>query len=421
MNLVTKTNRYFVILILIVFPVMVLADYLLIQYFANKEVEEILLHESERIKYNLSETGVITPSNYLIKSHPVNKEIIKSNQYRDTLIFEAYKGKLIPHRIYEFTTEVDQQKVNVALKHPLLEVNNLIIWLFLTTTFVFTLMVFGLFFINQKIYQWTWKPFFKKLSILKNYDITKKNPIVLESSDIREFDEFRLLVSTLMDQVKKDFENLKEFNENISHEIQTPMAIIRNKIVLLLESKNLDDKEYQWVQSVYQETNKLSRIGKSLTLISRIENQEFKRLDEVDLSTMISNIINNMEEIINYKRLDVQINLSPIIIKCDQILANILFTNFIKNAVQHNHENGFITINLNAEGFEIINSGDDIDTETSKLFNRFQKANKTTDSLGLGLAINSRICDLYGWQLKYDSFDHKHVLKMLFGNSLSNN
>ncbi len=120
------------------------------------------------------------------------------------------------------------------------------------------------------------------------------------------------VITALMDQVKKDFQNLKEFNENISHEIQTPLAIIRNKMVLLLESKNLDENEMQWVQAVYQEANKLSKISKSLTLISRIENQEFTRLHSVDVRAIIENILSNMEEIINFKHLEVSIELHPL-------------------------------------------------------------------------------------------------------------
>ena len=166
------------------------------------------------------------------------------------------------------------------------------------------------------------------------------------------------VITILIDQVKKDFQNLKEFNENISHEIQTPLAVIRNKVVLLLESKNLDQKELERIQAVYQETNKLSKIGKSLTLISRIENQEFKRLDPVDLRVSIENILSNMEEIINFKHLEVSMELHPVTVECDHILVDILFTNLIKNAVQHNKEGGSIKMILNKEKFEITNTGE---------------------------------------------------------------
>lgn len=256
--------------------------------------------------------------------------------------------------------------------------------------------------------------FFENLSKLKKYDITKRNSVQLETSGISEFEALNEVVAALMNQVKKDFQNLKEFNENISHEMQTPLAIIRNKMVLLLESKNLEEKELRWVQAAFQEVNKLSKIGKSLTLISKIENQEFTRLESVDIRAVIDNIIGNMEEMIRFKNLEMIAKLNPVEVKCDPVLANILFTNLIKNAVQHNREGGYIGMLLTEEKFEIENTGEVLQTETAQLFNRFQKGNIATDSLGLGLAINQKICEIYGFRLDYDHDAGKHTFSLFF-------
>jgi len=414
MRLVTKINKYYIIFFVLLFPLMISVDYYLINYIVNQEVDEILLHESERIKYVLKEKGELPSSNYLFDSELVDKAFSETNVYKDTLVYDAYSDKLIPYRTYEFTTLVDSKKMKISVKHVLLEMNELILWLFVTTSLIILLLVTGLFLINQGIYKWVWKPFFENLSKLTNYDITKKEPISLKGSNISEFDELNKIVTTLMNQVRKDFQSLKEFNENISHEIQTPLAIIRNKMVLLLESENFKEKELQWVQTVYQEANKLSKIGKSLTLISRIENQEFSRLDNVDIHSVIENIIGNMEEMIEFKNLKMKVKLNPVKVKCDLILANILLTNLIKNAVQHNKKNGYIKMMLNNEKFEIINTGEVSEISTEQLFNRFQRGNKTTESLGLGLAINQKICDLYGFQLDYEYFDGKHQLSLYF-------
>jgi len=416
MILVTKTNKYYFIFFVLLFPLMLGTDYYLIQHKVNNEVDEVLKNESNRINYSIKEEGVLPASNYLVTTTPVKNDFSIPNKYKDTLIFEAYKGALIPYRTYEFTTVINNQKMRVSLKHVILEMNELIVWLFVTTTLITLLLVVGVFFINQEIYKWAWKPFFENLPKLTNYDVTKKNPVKLKVSNISEFEEVNKLVKTLMDQVKKDFQKLKEFNENISHEIQTPLAIIRNKMVLLLESQKLNEKELQWVQAVYQEANKLSKIGKSLTLISRIENQEFTRLDSVDVRALIHNIIGNMEEIIKFKNIKMTVELDLVKIKCDLVLANILFTNLIKNAIQHNHEGGYIKMFLDNEKFEIINSGKSSEIATEKLFNRFQKGSEKTESLGLGLAINQKICELYKFQLNYKRNDGEHKLSLKFSN-----
>ncbi len=414
MILVTKTNKYYFIFFVLLFPLMLGADYYLIQYKVNNEVDEVLQNESKRINYIIKEKGVLPASNYLVTATPINKDISIPNKYKDTLIYEAYQGRLIPYRTYEFTTDVDKQQMRISLKHVILEMNELIIWLFVTTTLITLLLVIGVFFINQEIYKWAWKPFFENLPKLTNYDVTKKSPVKLKVSNISEFEEVNKLVKTLMDQVKNDFQKLKEFNENISHEIQTPLAIIRNKMVLLLESQKLNEQELQWVQAVYQEANKLSKIGKSLTLISRIENQEFTRLDSVDVRALVHNIIGNMEELITFKNIKTTVELDPVKIKCDLVLANILFTNLIKNAIQHNHEGGYIKMFLNSEKFEIINSGKNSKIATEKLFNRFQKGTEGAESLGLGLAINQKICEMYKFQLVYDRNENEHKLTLIF-------
>ena len=414
MKLATKTNTYYLIFFISLFPIMIAVDYYLIQFVVNTEVNEILEHEAERIRFELKERGALPQSNYVFDTASVNEDHEVLNVFGDTLVFEAYTDKFVPYRTYEFTTMIGSERVKISLRHVLLEINELIVWLFATTSFIILVLVVGLYIINQGIYKWAWKPFFENLSKLKSYDITKKKPVLLETSHISEFQEFNQVVITLMDQVKKDFQNLREFNENISHEIQTPLAIIRNKMILLLESKNIDHQEQQWVQVVYQEANKLSKIGKSLTLISRIENQEFIRLDIVDIHTIVDNIINNMEEMIAFKNLKLKVELNPVKVKCDLILANILFTNLIKNAVQHNYEGGYISILLNEQKFEIRNSGKVSKIDTEQLFSRFQKDNTSTDSLGLGLAINQKICELYGFQLKYDRDGGTHTFSLFF-------
>nr|WP_299340168.1 HAMP domain-containing sensor histidine kinase [Allomuricauda sp.] len=414
MNLVKKTNTHYLIFLAFLFPVMIVVDYFLIQYIVNSEVEEILLHEQERIDFHLNRDGKLPPSNYLFETVPVDDNKGHSPVFKDTMLYEGYAEKNIPYRTYTFTSSLNSQPIRITLKHVLLEINELIWLLFVTTSFIIFLIMLGIYFINQKIYKWAWNPFFENLAKLKAYNVTQKDSIHLKTSRINEFEELNKVITTLIDQVKKDFQNLKEFNENISHEIQTPLAIIRNKVVVLLESKNLDEKELQRVEAVYQETNKLSKIGKSLTLISRIENQEFKRMDRVDVHTMIANILSNMEEIINFKNIKVTTELSPVTIECDHILADILLTNLIKNAVQHNKEGGTLKISLNQERLEISNTGEVSKIAAEKLFRRFQKGSSAKESLGLGLAINQKICEIYGFQMEYVRQGEKHTFILCF-------
>lgn len=414
MKLVRRTNSYYLLFLFSLFPVMIVVDYLLIQFIVNSEVEDILLHESERIEFHLSTDGVLPASGYILGATDLEADFVPVRQFRDTTIFEPYADKYLPYRTFTFTSSAGPGPVRITLKHVLLEMGELIWLLFVTTGFIIMVLFTGFYFINRKIYKWAWSPFFENLSKLKRYDVAQKEPIKIKSSKIGEFEELNQIITSLIDQVKKDFQNLKEFNENISHEIQTPLAIIRNKVVLLLESKNLNEKELKLIEAVYQETNKLSKIGKSLTLISRIENQEFKRLDRVDVRAVLENILRNMEEIINFKNLEITTELDSAVIECDHILADILFTNLIKNAIQHNIEGGSIKIVLNEDKFEITNTGAASEIEGERLFQRFHKGSASKESLGLGLAINQKICEIYGFQLQYLRHKDMHTFLVVF-------
>lgn len=414
MNLVRRINTYYLIFLLLLFPIMVVVDYFLIRFVVNYELNDVLLHESERIKFSLDHGNDLPKSNYIYHFSNVTDNELITEAFNDTLIYDAYNTKLIPYRTYQFITDSGNQKLRISLRHVLLEMNELVLWLSVSTAFILLLLMTGLFLIQQRTYKWAWGPFFENLASLKNYDITDKDPVYLKPSNTNEFIELDKVVSTLMDQVKRDFQNLKEFNENISHEIQTPLAIIRNKMVLLLDSQTLEETELEWVQAVYQETNKLSKISKSLTLISRIENQEFTRLEHIDFKTIIENIIHNMKEMISFKNLTLNVTLNHVKVECDQTLANILFTNLIKNAVQHNKEGGYIKIILTKDRFETVNSGGDSTLEPSQIFTRFQRGKSSKNSLGLGLAINQRICELYGFELNYNHQNGAHKFSLFF-------
>lgn len=417
MKLLNITNRYSLIFLILLSPIMIAVDFFLINFFVNKEVNDILLHERKKMEYTLNQQNEIPASNYMFKIDSFPKETESAEQFRDTLFYEDYAGRYIPYRVYAFMTQKDNQPTKIYLRHAMLEMNELVWWLFAGTTFILLLLATGLYFINKKIAGLIWEPFFTNLSYIRNYDINAKNPVRLESSPISEFEAFNHVIINLMNRIKNDFRTLKEFNENISHEMQTPLAIIRNKMVLLLENENLGEKELNWVQAAYAEANKLSKIGKSLTLISRIENEEFKRLVAVDIKVVIENIITNMDEIIRFKQLEIKSDLHSTTVKCDPILANILFTNLIKNAVQHNYEGGYIRLVLQKGKFEIKNSGKALKKDSTQLFNRFQKENKSPDNLGLGLSISQRICELYGFNLDYVQHKEQHAFSLFFQNS----
>ena len=414
MRLRAETNKYYTIFIIVLFPLMILADFLAIRYFVNAEINEMLIYESERLQQYVLQEDHFPPSNYSFDTTMLTPTDLTPNQFADTLIYDQYTNQHVTYRTYQFNINQGDHVIRVTVKQGLFKTEELIKWIFISTAFIIILLMSGLFLINQSISKWVWKPFYKNLVELQHHNIASRNPVNLAKSNITEFNILNEVIESLINQTIKDFQNLKDFNEHISHDMQTPLAIIRNKMILLLEERSLNDKALNLAQSVYQETNKLSKIVKSLSLISRIENHEFKRLERVEVRILLDNILGNMEEIIKFKNLEVHSDFRRAEINCDPILANILFTNLLKNAVQHNKINGYIKMYLDHERFEIENTGEILKTETDQLFNRFEKGNMLSDSIGLGLSITQRICEIYGFTLDYTHDNGKHNLSLKF-------
>lgn len=416
MKLLTKTSRYYLAFLAIASLFSIALLYFAIQYMVYEDVDKKLKYESERIAFYLEDKGAIPPSNYIYQIDTVPGSLNSTGFFSDTLIYEVYDEEYIPHRQYHFfIPAIGNQQYRITLRSILLDRDDLAVTLFISISIIFLILMMGLFLVNQKVAGRIWSPFFNNLQKLSAFKLEEKEPVDLESSGIEEFDQLNQVISVLIGQIEKDFLNLKEFNENVSHEMQTPLAVISNKMELLMESPDQTEQDVRLLKAAYREVNKLSRISRALVLISKIENKEFNDLEPVSLVELINDILSQLEEMIQIKQLLLNKHLeADPKMEADPILLNILFTNLIKNAIQHNQEGGFIRIRLNRELFEIVNSGTQVQTDMDRLFKRFHRGDTTSKSMGLGLAIAQKICTLYGFQLTYHYLEGNHHFSLRF-------
>lgn len=413
MKLRRKVNSFHLLLLGIIFPILVLCNYLLFNYIINKNVKENLGAEQQRIIAYVNENDRLPISSFIFSAEKISNQVNIKPQFKDTIFTEQNADDVLKSKLLNFSLDAEESRFKITLEQNIIQLDKSIWLIAALNATIFLLLFLGLYFINRRVYTWLWQPFFATISDLKNFNVSTNDHLQFQKTEVEEFEQFNHVISDLITQTKRDYQNLKEFNQNISHEIQTPLTIVRNKVVSLLESKNLDTGELNRLEAIYREINKLSKIGKSLTLISRIENQEFKNFDDVDIYIAIKNILNNLEEIINFKNLDVDVNLEPTTVECDYILMDILLTNLIKNAIQHNKQEGFINIQLKNKELMVLNSGVTSELVDDKIFNRFERGNSKSDSLGLGLAISQKICEIYNYDLMYgmDKDNYRFTVK----------
>jgi two-component system OmpR family sensor kinase len=261
-------------------------------------------------------------------------------------------------------------------------------------------------------------PFKRTMKVIQSFDVKQHSAIRLPQTRTSEFLELNVFLEKMTEKAREDYQSLKEFTENASHELQTPTAIIRGKLDLLMES-DIRDEQAILIAEMQNALERLSRIHSSLTLLTKLENQEYDGSSAVCISVLARGILESFDELIEMKslRLDAKIA-EKVYVPLNPALADLLITNLVSNAIRHNEapagERGWIMVNLAKEGLMISNTGREPQVPVVELFERFKKGNPGGDSIGIGLAIVRQICDLTGFTIQYQFHDGIHTLAVGF-------
>jgi two-component system, OmpR family, sensor kinase len=263
-------------------------------------------------------------------------------------------------------------------------------------------------------------PFKRTLRVIQSFDLKQKTAIRLPDTQTSEFRELNVFLEKMTDKAREEYQSLKEFTENASHELQTPTAIIRGKLDLLMES-DIRDEQAILIAETQNALERLSRIHSSLTLLTKLENHEYEANTTVCISQLTRETLNSFEELIQLKSLTLMTAIAEkIYVPLHPSLADLLLTNLIGNAIRHNEPSadfgeGLIQVNLTRDGLIVVNTGRQPQLPTAKLFERFKKGNSGGDSIGIGLAIVRQICDLSHFTIDYQYRGSFHCLAVGFG------
>ena len=207
----------------------------------------------------------------------------------------------------------------------------------------------------------------------------------------------------------------KQYAEDLSHELLTPIAVLNSKIELLLQSPNLGEEEMVLVDGMMQTLNRLSRTNRGLILLSKIDHGLFLDSVEVSLTELLRSTLDNFEDQIRQRKLKVRMDVDEnVILVTNRNLIEILVSNLMKNAVVHNLEGGDLKIALHQEYLRIENSGRESENVPDELFTRFVSESTSKGSVGLGLSIVKKICVSLEYTLSYVQANNKHILTVRF-------
>jgi len=201
---------------------------------------------------------------------------------------------------------------------------------------------------------------------VKEYDIVKNQTLQLkEQTGISEFDQLNQVLTNLISGVNQAYSNQKQFVENASHELQTPLAIIRSKLDLLINSEQLTEDTANLLAAITEASERLSQMNKNLLLLTRIENHQFPEQTEINVSITIEKLLSYYQEYYDENLPPIRKSIQPgVHLVANSSLIEILISNLINNSIVHNVPNGYVEILLKSNQLIIENTGYAIEAET---------------------------------------------------------
>jgi signal transduction histidine kinase len=357
----------------------------------------------------VSKQDVFAENIYIIRSVSEDYALQVRDSYKDTLLFSSIKNKSYHTRLLTTAFVATDGKyfemklISQELDHGKL-IKNLatsLLWLFLFL-FISSILV------NNFVLKKTWKPFYELLKYLNDFSLEKNRLHEPSKTKIKEFILLNKSIQNLLRTSADSYNSQKQFIENASHELQTPLAIGINKLELLAGEEGLSEEQIGRIGNIIEVLQRLSNLNKSLLLLSKIDNKQFIAEEQLSFNEIFSRIIADFSDFSDYRRIRIIYHSEDIWHhRINKELADILVMNLLKNAIFHNRQGGEVIIRISTSSFTIENTSDEPQMMADKLFVRFNQTARSKNSTGLGLSIAKAIADASGLFVTY-AYNGRH-------------
>ncbi len=230
--------------------------------------------------------------------------------------------------------------------------------------------------------------------------------------------EFRRLNEAMLRNARRNnemYEEQQSFIGNASHEMQTPLAVGINRLEILAADTSLTEEQLGAVLEVGRTLDHLSKLNRTLLLLTKIDNRQIPESSEVDVNRLVEKLTADCSEVYAGRGITVGIREETSLkVAMNDSLASTLFGNLIKNAFLHSPDEGTVEINISARTFSVSNTAEDGPLDGQQIFRRFWHGGNQKGSMGLGLPMAESICRLYGLQIAYNFKDGIHRFSIYF-------
>lgn len=415
MKLFAKYNRVNLTVTAILFVLAAIAYYFIINTIFVRELDEELDNYKQKIETFAGQRAEFPEKGALedleVTYEPTDKAS-SAVHYQLVNRYNPEDKRVENYRQLSYTQPLGKLFYKVTIAKPLEGILLLTRTIVYSTITMLLTIIFTSLFLNHILLRRLWKPFYDSIKTIKSFRLSASNPTRFPATRIDEFSFLNESLSQTMEAAKNDYRLLKEFTENASHEIQTPLAIIRSKMDLLIQEENLSEKQIELLKSAYGAVKRISRLNQSLLLLAKIENHQYAAIEKIDLKKEISDKMDQFHEFWENDQIRYSSSLEESFITANPDLTDILLNNLLSNAGLHNRKGGEIIIQLASDQLIIQNTGSLQALDKKRIFRRFYKEESYSSHNGLGLSIIKQICEQSGIHIQYSFNDIFHIFTL---------
>jgi signal transduction histidine kinase len=333
---------------------------------------------------------------------------MKTSDFKLVTRYSQREKKMHNFRQIVFTLPAGDHVYKITIAKPLEGIHHLFRAFLVVSLATVGITILAFLLTNRILLRRLWQPFYDALHAMQHFKLGNTKDLRFPATTTEEFVFMNESLGMAARKAEEDYLLLKEFTENASHELQTPLSIIRSKLEMLIQEKDLSQRQSEIVSSAFAAIKKLSRLNQSLLLLTKIGNQQFSELDEIPLDEWIGNKIGQFRELWHTSGIRVTSRLAPATIRASPELIDILLNNLLSNASNHNIPQGTIDIALDGRRLSISNTGLSVPLDPRRMFTRFYKGEQHTGHNGLGLSIIKQICEVTTLQPAYRFSGNQH-------------
>lgn len=357
-------------------------------------------------------------SNNTFTITPISADYARRNshyRYHDESVYIPEKREYEPARvIITIFNDAEGQYYELKVSTPSFEKADLFSAVLLWIVALYVLLLLITVGITMLIFYRNLRPLYILLEWLDSYHPGVNPKPINNPTRVTEFKRLNVALQSAIDRSEQMLERQTQFIGNASHELQTPLAIIGNRVEWLLDESKLTDEQAMELYKINKTLSRAVRLNKTLLLLTKIENSQFIETSQVDLVAIVAETVESLSEIYISRQIKFTTDLpSKFEVQMNESLASTLVTNLIKNVYVHSEQGVEARAAIVGRKLIVENQGREM-LDREHIFERFYQGSQRETSMGLGLALVAAICRHYNINIEYSFVNGYHRFEIDF-------